>query len=536
MATIKQLENALVKAEQAGNIDDVNEIKRLISNKQNDVSLASGIARSAGQGLTFGFGDEIVAGVKAPFTDKTYREELELERAKLENFRQQNPKTALASELAGSIAIPFAGGAGRAVTKGLQKAGDLVTKNQLGNLATQGAVASGVYGVGTADEDTTAGDIAKQTVTGAIANPVVARTAQKLLNPQILDDAKKLMDKGTELTVGQKLGGVTKAFEDKATSFPIMGGGIQQSRQQSIDTFNRSAINETLKPINKTLPKNVEVGTDAVNYMDEAISQNYTKLVPKSDIEIDDIFLDTIKTTQKAMEQTNRSNAFNSFVKDEILKPIKNKKLSGENYKELYSKLGKEIKQYRKAFDKPDLQKQADNLQEIKNALGNNLARQKPNIAKQISATDSAYNMAQRIIGASAKNKEGGAFTPNQLLQEVRKQDYSRNKKMFAKGKLGELQTLGQTAERTLPSDVPNSGTFDRLAVGGLVGSPLFLGTDPITSGLIAGGLYGGRLLTSPQGQRMLSGLLTQRPQAVRNLANRIEQISPYVVGGLLTE
>ena len=69
--------------------------------------------------------------------------------------------------------------------------------------------------------------------------------------------------------------------------------------------FNRSAINETLKPINKTLPKNVEVGTDAVNYMDEAISQNYKKLVPKSDIEIDDIFLDTIKTTQKAMEQTN---------------------------------------------------------------------------------------------------------------------------------------------------------------------------------------------------------------------------------------
>jgi|TARA_X000000950_G_scaffold196771_1_gene236841 hypothetical protein len=533
MATIKQLEKALLKAEEAGNTDDVNEIKQLIFNKESQSSLAGGIARSAGQGLTFGFGDEIVAGVKAPFTDKTYREELELERAKLENFRQQNPKTALASEIAGSIAIPFAGGAGRAVTKGLQKAGDLVTKNQLGNLATQGAVASGVYGVGTADEDTSVGDIAKQTVTGAIANPVVARTAQKLLNPQILDDAKKLMDKGTELTVGQKLGGVTKEIEDLTTSVPIMGGGIKQSRQQSIDSFNRSAINETLKPINKTLPKNVEVGTDAVNYMDDAISQNYTKLVPKSDIEIDDIFLNTIKTTQKAMEQTNRSKAFNSFVKDEILKPIKNKKLSGESYKELYSKLGKEIKQYRKAFDKPDLQKQADNLQEIKNALGNNLARQKPNIAKQISATDSAYNMAQRIIGASAKNKEGGAFTPNQLLQEVRKQDFSRNKKMFAKGKLGELQTLGQSGERILPSNIPNSGTSDRGALLGLGGIGYF---DPITALTLGGVGYGGRLMTSPIGQRMLSGLLTQRPQAVRNLGDRTQQISPFVVGGLLTE
>ena len=78
MATIKQLEKALLKAEEAGNTDDVNEIKQLIFNKESQSSLAGGIARSAGQGLTFGFGDEIVAGVKAPFTDKTYREELEL--------------------------------------------------------------------------------------------------------------------------------------------------------------------------------------------------------------------------------------------------------------------------------------------------------------------------------------------------------------------------------------------------------------------------------------------------------------------------
>lgn len=39
-------------------------------------SYGSGLARTVGQGVTFGFGDEIEAGARSAFGDKTYEEEV----------------------------------------------------------------------------------------------------------------------------------------------------------------------------------------------------------------------------------------------------------------------------------------------------------------------------------------------------------------------------------------------------------------------------------------------------------------------------
>lgn len=70
----------------------------------------SQIARSAiGQGTAFGFGDEIEAAIKAPFTDKTYAQELETARGKIDAYRRNNPNAALANEIAGGIISPALG-------------------------------------------------------------------------------------------------------------------------------------------------------------------------------------------------------------------------------------------------------------------------------------------------------------------------------------------------------------------------------------------------------------------------------------------
>lgn len=77
---------------------------------------AMGALRSGFQGLTLGGGDEIVAGGVSALKKLTgdersmgdiYSQELERERSRLGQFEEQAPKTALASEVASSMALPL---------------------------------------------------------------------------------------------------------------------------------------------------------------------------------------------------------------------------------------------------------------------------------------------------------------------------------------------------------------------------------------------------------------------------------------------
>ena len=77
---------------------------------------AMGALRSSFQGLTLGGGDEIVAGGVSALKKLTgdersmgdiYSQELERERSRLGQFEEQAPKTALASEVASSLALPL---------------------------------------------------------------------------------------------------------------------------------------------------------------------------------------------------------------------------------------------------------------------------------------------------------------------------------------------------------------------------------------------------------------------------------------------
>lgn len=77
---------------------------------------AMGALRSGFQGLTLGGGDEIVAGGVSALKKLTgdersmgdiYSQELERERSRLGQFEEQAPKTALASEVASSLALPL---------------------------------------------------------------------------------------------------------------------------------------------------------------------------------------------------------------------------------------------------------------------------------------------------------------------------------------------------------------------------------------------------------------------------------------------
>lgn len=106
-----------------------------------------------GQGLTFGYSDEIGAGAAAlftaPFSDQTlseiYRREVDETRASLKAGREQHKALSFVAELAGGIPTGL----------GLYKAGYTVLKNapRLAKMMGLGAVEGGIYGAGVAEED-----------------------------------------------------------------------------------------------------------------------------------------------------------------------------------------------------------------------------------------------------------------------------------------------------------------------------------------------------------------------------------------------
>ena len=206
-------------------------------------------ARKFAQGLTFGFADEIEAKLQSIFSEKDYKEIRDGLRRQGEQYAKENPKAALALEIAGSFALPGLGAAklaGQGV-KGAVKYG-----------SGQGAL----YGAGQAEE---LKDVTGNVLSGAgmgAGGGVIFNRLGAAIAPKIQQGAKKLLDDGVELTPGQMMGGKFNAFEESLTSsLP----GIAGARRGATETFNQSIANKVLAPLGKKLPENVtDINTAAL--------------------------------------------------------------------------------------------------------------------------------------------------------------------------------------------------------------------------------------------------------------------------------
>ena len=107
-------------------------------------SLVVDLARSAiGQGVAFGFGDEIEAFARSKINGTSFEDEVTEIRAEIDRFREQNPGVAITAEIIGSLVVP--GGAGAAALRSGASLGRLVASGARVGAAT-GAVAG--FGAG----------------------------------------------------------------------------------------------------------------------------------------------------------------------------------------------------------------------------------------------------------------------------------------------------------------------------------------------------------------------------------------------------
>jgi hypothetical protein len=195
------------------------------------------IGRGMAQGASFGFADEAMAGVEAPFSDKTYQELRDAKRQQLAEDRKAYPKTAIASEIGGAV-IPsvaaelLSGGTSTPVVAGNAARIGSVARSVLNPTTIKGMMGAGAaYGLGKSEADLTEGEVlpaAMDTGKSALFAGALGKAIPAVgkYGGEILEGAGKKMGEGAEFLASKAVGltkGLRKRFDLAPTDARAIG-------------------------------------------------------------------------------------------------------------------------------------------------------------------------------------------------------------------------------------------------------------------------------------------------------------------------
>ena len=187
-----------------------------------------GLGRSIGQGVTFGFGDEIEAGIRA-LGAGTYDEEVAKIRADLEKFRETNPVSAYGSEIAASLPTGLGLGA-LALRAGVRGVGKI------------GAAEGALYGAGVGE------DAEDRAVSAAIGAPLGAAGAK--VGEKVIEGIAPMVGKFMKRGSGSETRGATDiqldaAEQPRATVFDVETGVTSPLEKKVGEPGSRVKYDET---------------------------------------------------------------------------------------------------------------------------------------------------------------------------------------------------------------------------------------------------------------------------------------------------
>lgn len=311
------------------------------------------------------------------------------------------------------------------------------------------------------------GEKGQQVGTGAAvggALPVVGR-----MIPKRTEAAKELLRSGVKVPFLQQFGQGAGRFEDKLVSVPLLGDAVRSSRVAAQGQFNRATWDQVLKPIGAKLPKAVTNGNQMAASAQRTISNAYDDLLPKLSFKTDQQFSAEVTRLRQMASSlpAEQKDQFERILKTELFDRMTPAGLmSGESLKRAESRLGAKMRTAMRSQNVWDGDL-ADALHETQSALRTTLERQNPQHAKALQAINKAQAMAYRPERATSMlGAKNGDFSPAQLLSAVKAKDVSKNSRAFSHGN-ALMQDWAQKADNTLSSQIPNSGTADRLLLGG---------------------------------------------------------------------
>jgi len=411
----------------------------------------SNLARTFFQGLSFGFGDELEALTRSVFGDQQYNENLELIRSEIKKFRKDYPKTAIASEIVGSIPTSLAGGAGLARLG--MKAPTLIAGSE--GLA---------YGFGAGEGGAT--ERGKSAVNTGLLSAATGNVLNRFMPSK---DAKALLKEGVPLTAGQTLGGAAKKIEDSLSSIPFGGNSVLAAQDRAKKGFNTLVLNRALVPLGKKLDKNI-AGNEAYAQAKKIIDRSYKDILPKLKVGEEGIIsfnkgLEDLFNTMRPDDATNLKRILKTIGRDRIKLTNKTNilvgEIDGQQLKSIESALGEKAS---RLMGGGDAQRSlAYGLFETQKILRNSIKASNPKDAKILEATNMAFKNLLPVTNAVVKSQlQDGMFTPGQLMQGIKASDKSVRKQTTATSQ-APLQDLAQSGQRVIGNTLPNSGTADRI-------------------------------------------------------------------------
>jgi F0F1-type ATP synthase membrane subunit b/b' len=369
---------------------------------------------------------------------------------------------------------------------------------------------------------------AKQVGIGAAfggAVPALAGGVARIVSPNASTNPNLALLKaeGVKPTIGQSLGGWANSVEEKLQSLPFMGDMITRARAGANEQFNNAAINRATSPLGVKIQGS---GQQAINEASDLVSKAYNA---------SDALLVGFKVDQTAQKELanlakmaatlpkSERNVFNNNLQNVQGSLSPNGSLLADTYGTLKSKIGKDAADFAGSNDA--YQKKLGNaLTEMQSILVNNAKRANPEAGALRDKADEAFANLVRVQGASvgAKGKEG-VFTPGQLLTSIRGSDKSVRDNATARGQ-ALMQDLGNAGQSLLGNKVPNSGTADRIMLGGAG-----LGAYAVNPAIPASLLGGAAMYTSPI-QNLLRGAVSYRGKSAPITAEAIRNLSPYLI------
>ncbi len=508
---------------------------------QKPLVAASDIGSLTADGATFGFLDEAAAAARAPFTDKTFAEELADQERRTNAARRRSGGAGTVAELAGglktALAMPSAGGAALDAGQGLK----LAVPGFIADGAVMGALA-GAGESGTVEErlQNAATGAKFGMATGAAAPLLISggsKLVQKVVSPfattaERSKAVQTLAREGIETTAGQKTGSKALRYAEGEIGGAKAADLIERQGEQ----FTSAALKRAGIDAKRATP-------DVIDEAFDAIGNRFDELAARNVLQADDKFIKDLRTAfdeyGSMVPEAARAPVVTDLTND-VVTAFKTKgQLDGEAYQALRSR----VDRMARGSKDPQLSGFLRGLRTtLDDGMERSILRANPKDAGKWRDVRKQYrNMlvledAATRAGASA---DLGLISPAALRGAAKMKE---GRRAFARGK-GDFDELARAGNAVLER-LPDSGTASRLAVrnlGAMAPSIVGAGAGGAYGAQDGGGLMGsltgalagflapkaiGQLMMSKQGQKYLanqllrSGVTPEKRELVRRVLN----------------
>jgi hypothetical protein len=365
--------------------------------------------------------------------------------------------------------------------------------------------------------------------------------------PSAAPGVREFVEAGGEPTIGQALGGTPKAFEEKLTSLPFLGGHITEAQKRALESFNTSELQGIVNTLNKgirTAPGQevaipgqaavqralvdlgkIEPTAEGFAKVKKAVSSAYDNLVVNTSGEMTPELatgIQGIKDLSKNLRPEFRTQIDDILNNSVISRFTPGQRVDGRTLKEMLSELRTTSESYSKSSI-ADERRVGDAAKEAASQLKQMMEVQNPRYAEALNAADNAYRDAKRMETAMTSSVGHEMATPASLLQALR----GRNRPGYAEGKMP-MQEEARRAQDIIGNRLPSSGSAERL--NATKGFNELMG-DVV--GAVPGALmkyYGGAHFYSPAFQRMMVEQSLKEAGPIRGaIGQGLSRMGPYV-------